>query len=99
MSPRICTPAEAAALVRPRDTIGFGLGPANPDAFLTALGTRDDWEDLTLGGAPLLGYCRGLPHPKVSYRCGFFGPAERVLLGWGCNVEVLPAGSPQFAPI
>ncbi len=38
-----CTPREAAALVQPRDTIGFGLGPGNPDAFLTALGERDDW--------------------------------------------------------
>jgi acyl-CoA hydrolase len=99
MSPRICTPAEAAALVRPRDTIGFGLGPANPDAFLTALGTRDDWEDLTLGGALLLGYYMVLTHPKVSYRCGFFGPAERVLLGQGYNVELVPGGFRQFAPI
>jgi len=48
-----CTPEEAAALVRPRDTIGFGLGPGNPDAFLTALGGRDDWEDLAFGGALL----------------------------------------------
>ena len=99
MPPRICTPAEAAALVRTRDTIGFGLGPANPDAFLTALGTRDDWEGLTLGGALLLGYYTVLTHPKVSYRCGFFGPAERILLGQGYNVELVPGGFRQFAPI
>ena len=51
MAPTVCTPAEAAALIRPRDSIGFGLGPANPDAFFTALGERDDWEDLQFGGA------------------------------------------------
>ena len=40
-------PMEAAALVRPVDTIGMGLGPANPDGFLSALGARDDWDDLS----------------------------------------------------
>ena len=57
-------PDEAAALIRTRDTIGFGLGPANPDAFFTALGERDDWEDLTFGGALLLGYYTVLPTPR-----------------------------------
>lgn len=99
MAPRTCTAAEAASLVRTRDTIGFGLGPANPDSFLTALGGRDDWEDLTLGGALLLGYYTVLTHPNVSYRSGFFGPAERILLGQGYNVELVPGGFRQFAPI
>jgi acyl-CoA hydrolase len=94
-----CTPDEAAALVRPRDTIGFGLGPGNPDAFLTALGERDDWEQLVLGGALLLGYYTVFTKPGVSYRCGFFGPAERVLLAGGHNVEHVPGGFRQFAPI
>ena len=94
-----CTPEEAAALVRRRDTIGFGLGPANPDAFLTALGARDDWEDLVLGGALLLGYYTVLTKPGVSYRCGFFGPAERILLAEGHDIELVPGGFRQFAPI
>jgi acyl-CoA hydrolase len=94
-----CTPEEAAALVRPRDTIGFGLGPGNPDAFLTALGTRDDWEHLVLGGALLLGYYAVLTKPGVSYRCGFFGPAERIMLAEGHDVELVPGGFRQFAPI
>ncbi|MGP8005803.1 MAG: acetyl-CoA hydrolase/transferase family protein, partial [Acidimicrobiales bacterium] len=92
-------PAEAADLVRTRDMIGFGLGPANPDAFLTALGGRDDWEDLTLGGALLLGYYTVLTHPNVSYRSGFFGPAERILLGQGYNIELVPGGFRQMATI
>jgi acyl-CoA hydrolase len=99
MPPRICTPEEAASLVKTRDTLAFGLGPANPDALLTALGTRDDWEDLILGGSLLLGYYTVFTHPKVSYRCGFFGPAERILLGQGYNVELVPGGFRQFAPI
>src|ERR1700736_491528 len=99
MAAPFSTPADAVALIRPRDTIGFGLGPANPDAFFTALGARDDWEDLTLGGALLLGYYTVFTHPNVSYRCGFFGPAERVMLAEGANVELEPGGFRQFAPI
>lgn len=99
MAPRRCTPEEAAALVRPRDTVGFGLGPANPDAFLRALGLRDDWEDLVLGGALLLGFYEVLTRPGVSYRCGFFGPAERLLLAEGHDVELVPGGFRQFGPI
>jgi acyl-CoA hydrolase len=94
-----CTPAEAAALVRTRDTIAFGLGPGNPDAFLTALGERDDWEDLVLGGALLLGYYTVLTKPGVSYRSGFFGPAERILLAEGHAIEHVPSGFRQFAPV
>lgn len=99
MGPRICTPLEAAELIRPRDTIGFGLGPANPDAFLTALDKRDDWEDLVLGGALLLGYYQVLTKPGVHYRCGFFGPIERLLLVAGADIELVPGGFRQFGPI
>ena len=62
MAPTFCTPDEAAALVRTRDTIGFGLGPANPDAFLTALGRarRLGGPDLRRCAAPRL--LHG-PHP------------------------------------
>src|SRR5580692_7863379 len=97
--PITCTPAEAAALVQPVDRIGFGLGPANPDAFLSALGGRDDWEDLVFGGALLLNYYDVLTQPGVSYRCGFFGPAERLLLAQGHRIEHVPGGFRQFAPI
>src|ERR1700676_1678826 len=99
MAPTFATPADAAARIRTRDTIGFGLGPANPDAFFTALGARDDWENLTFGGALLLGYYTVLTHPKVSYRCGFFGPAERTMLAQGANIDLVPGGFRQFAPI
>jgi acyl-CoA hydrolase len=94
-----CTPEEAVALVRPVDTIGFGLGPANPDAILTALGSRDDWQDLQLGGALCLNLYDVFTKPGVTYRCGFFGPAERMLHSMGHRVELVPGGFRQFAPI
>ncbi len=97
--PMTCTPEEAAARIRPSDRIGFGLGPGNPDAFLTALGSRDDWEDLELGGALLLNYYSVFTKPGVSYRCGFFGPAERLLLAQGFQIQLVPGGFRQFAPI
>jgi acyl-CoA hydrolase len=96
---RLLSVEEAVALVRPADSIGFGLGPANPDTFLTALGTRDDWQDLRLGGALCLNLYDIFTKPAVSYRCGFFGPAERLLHGLGHRVELVPGGFRQFAPI
>jgi acyl-CoA hydrolase len=90
---------EAVALVRPVDTIGFGLGPANPDTFLRTLGTRDDWEDLQLGGALCLDFYDVFTKAGVRYRCGFFGPAERLLLSMGHRIELVPGGFRQFAPI
>ena len=36
--PNVCSVEEAVGLLRPVDQVGFGLGPAIPDAFLTALG-------------------------------------------------------------
>jgi acyl-CoA hydrolase len=90
---------EAVALVRTVDGVGFGLGPALPDAFLSALGARDDWEDLVLGGALMLNYYEVCTKPGVSYRCGFFGPAERLLVAQGHRVEHVPGGFRQFAPI
>jgi acyl-CoA hydrolase len=97
--PITCTPDEAISFIRPVDQVGFGLGPANPDAFLTALGSRDDWEDLIFGGALLLNYYDVLTKAGVSYRCGFFGPAERLLLAQGHRIEHVPGGFRQFAPI
>jgi acyl-CoA hydrolase len=89
----------AVALVQRVDSIGFGLGPANPDAFLTALGQRDDWEDLVLGGALCLNFYDVFTKPGVSYRCGFFGPAERLLHSMGHHVELVPGGFRQMGPI
>jgi acyl-CoA hydrolase len=96
---RELTPTEAAGLVRPIDSIGFGLGPANPHSFFNALSARDDWEDLQLGGALVLGLFGLFTHPKVHYRAGFFGPAERYYRSVGGDVQHVPAGFRQFEPM
>jgi acyl-CoA hydrolase len=75
------------------------LGPANPDTFLTALGARDDWQNLQVGGALCLNFYEVFTKHGVTYRCGFFGPAERLLHSMGHRVELVPGGFRQFAPI
>lgn len=90
---------EAAQLVRPTDTLGFGLGPANPHALLRALSARDDFVDLTIGGALLLGLFDLLSRAGVHYRCGFYGPVERLYKSLGADIQLVPAGFRQFAPV
>jgi acyl-CoA hydrolase len=97
--PRTLSAADAAALVRPIDTLGFGLGPANPHALLRALSARDDFENLVMGGALLLGLFDVVAKPGVHYRCGFYGPAERLYKARGADIELVPAGFRQFAPV
>ncbi|MHB1717807.1 MAG: acetyl-CoA hydrolase/transferase family protein [Acidimicrobiales bacterium] len=99
MTPVVMTPDEAVSQIGRRDTVGFGLGPGIPHALMQALGRRDDWEDLVLGGALLLDVYQVLTHPGVSYRSGFFGPAERMLVAAGHRVDHVPGGFRQFAPI
>ena len=54
----VVSASEAVALIRPVDSIGFGLGPANPDTFLAALGAR-----VTISG-PKASWCHS--PPKVA---------------------------------
>jgi acyl-CoA hydrolase len=90
---------EAVALIRPVDRVGFGLGPGIPDGLLTALGVRTDWEDLQIGGALCLNLYDVFTRRGVSYRCGFFGPAERLHHSMGHRVELVPGGFRQMGPI
>ncbi len=96
---RTCTPDEAAALVRPSDTLGMPLGPGQPPAFLEALGRRTDWKDLRIGGALLTVFTELFSHPNVHYLSGFFGPLERLLRDGGANIGFAPADFRRFAPI
>ena len=99
VSPRHLSPTEAASLLHPTDSLGLGLGPANPHTFLNALSERSDWEDLQVGGALILGLFGLFTHPHVHYRAGFFGPAERYLRSVGADVQLVPAGFRQFEPV
>ena len=93
------TAAEAAVRVQVTDTIGFGLGPGQPPAFLRALGERDDWEDLRLYGALLTVWSEAFIHPNVHYLSGFFGPIERALRDQNANLSFAPADFRRFTPL
>jgi acyl-CoA hydrolase len=90
---------EAAALVRPVDTIGVPLGPGQPSGFLHALGDRDDYEDVTIFGALLVDLYEFFTKPGVHYLSGFYGPAERFLLETGADVQFVPSDFRRFTPI
>jgi hypothetical protein len=90
---------EAAAQLRPVDTLAVPLGPGLPLAFLDALGERDDWRELTVFAALLTH-----PHPLFTRRgvrllSGFFGPIERALRKAGHDVRFIPADFRRFARI
>ena len=90
------SPGEAAALVERRDVLGLPLGPGQPRAFMTALGERDDFEDLLVSTALLLGLYPLFTRPGVRLRSGFFGPVERGLRAAGHDVQFVPADFRRF---
>ncbi len=90
---------EAAAEVRPTDSIGMPLGPGQPPAFLEALGRRTDWEHLRIGGALLTVLSDVFTNPNVHYLSGFYGPLERLLRDSGANIGFAPADFRRFGPI
>ena len=93
------TPDDAAAVLRPTDSLGIPLGPGQPPAFLEALGRRTDWEDLRIYGALLSVLSEVFSHPKVHYLSGFFGPLDRILRDTGANIGFAPADFRQFVPL
>ncbi len=84
------SPDDAAARLRPVDTLGMGLGPCHPPAFLEALGRRTDWEDLRINGAFLGAFTDLFSHPNVHFLSLFFGPLERLLKGTGAPTSASP---------
>jgi acyl-CoA hydrolase len=98
-SPKRCSPTQAAGLVRPRDTLAIPLGPGQPAAFLHALGERDDFEDLQVFGALLIGLFKVFTRRGVHLRSGFFGPVERGLRQAGFDVQFVPADFRRFSHI
>ncbi|MDJ0787739.1 MAG: acetyl-CoA hydrolase/transferase C-terminal domain-containing protein [Myxococcota bacterium] len=97
--PKRLSPEEAAALVRPVDSLAVPLGPGQPPALLRALGERDDFEDLEVGGALLLGLYPLFTRKGVRLRSGFYGPVERGLLASGHDVSFVPADFRRFAVV
>jgi acyl-CoA hydrolase len=96
---RAISAAEAAARLRPSDTLAIPLGPGQPPAFMAALGDRDDWEELRIGGALLLAWSEAYTHSGVHILSGFWGPVERALRDQGANISFAPADFRRFAPL
>jgi acyl-CoA hydrolase len=99
MTTEWCTAEEAVDRMRVTDTIAMPLGPGQPAGFITALGTREDWEELRLYGALLVVPSAVFGHPNVHYLSGFFGPFERALRAPGANIGFAPADFRRFAPM
>ena len=96
--PQLLTPQEAAALVRDVDTVGIPLGPGHPVAFLHAMGAREAYEDLAIGGALLTDVYEVFGRPGVQFLSGFFGPLERLMAAQGGAVSFVPGDFRRFAP-
>lgn len=88
---KLRTANEAAELVRPVDLLVVPLATGQPRAFLDALGSRDDFQDLSIFGGLLVEPYPVLRKPGVRLVSGFFGPLERMLKADGANVQYLPA--------
>ncbi|MGI9577958.1 MAG: acetyl-CoA hydrolase/transferase family protein [Microthrixaceae bacterium] len=99
MAHTVDSPSAAVAAIRPADVLALGLGPAHPPAFLHALGEREDWVDLQIFGALLTDLYAVFTKPNVSFRSGFFGPAERFLRDSGADIDYVPADFRRFGPI
>jgi acyl-CoA hydrolase len=97
--PQELTAEQAAALLKPTDTLGIPLGPGQPPAFLRALGEREDWTDLRVYGALLAVLTELFSRQGVHYLSGFFGPLERALRGAGADIEFTPADFRRFGPL
>jgi acyl-CoA hydrolase len=91
--------AEAAALVRPDDSLAIPLGPGQPGSFLHALGERDDFDGLRVFGALLVDFYPLFTRRGVKLLSGFFSPVERMLLEAGHDVEFVPSDFRRFATI
>lgn len=88
---RTLSASEAAGIINPIDTLSVPLGPGVPGEFLHALDSREDFEDFEINGALLPDLFGVFMKPGVSYRSGFYGPAERFLISAGANVEFVPS--------
>lgn len=86
---RKLTVDEAAALIRPRDTVSAGLAAGQPVGLLEALGRRTDLEEVEIHSALLVRPFAVLTHPGVRNISGFLGPFERAARNGGARIEYL----------
>lgn len=98
MPARRLTAAEAAALVRPVDSMAIPLGPGQPQELLHALGARDDFASLRVGSSLLTGPYALFARRGVTLLSGFHGPVERALRAQGADVRFVPGDFRRFGP-
>jgi acyl-CoA hydrolase len=90
---------DAAALVKPTDTIASGLACSWPPELMRVLGERDDWEDLRISGGHMAVETELPLRNGVSYRSYFHGPNERKWLRAGAAIEFVPSDFRRFTAI
>jgi acyl-CoA hydrolase len=91
MAAQTMTADEAVSLIRPTDTVGFGLITGTPLTLFGALSKRTDWEDLTICGGLSVGSFDVFRHPNVHYKCQFLGGADRAYKAEGHDVQYIPS--------
>jgi acyl-CoA hydrolase len=97
MPPRALSLIDAIGLLRSRDTLALGFGPAEPTPFLEVLAARDDFADLTVYGGLLTQPFDVFTKPGLHFRSIFFGAAERALRDAGHDVQFVPGDFRRFA--
>jgi acyl-CoA hydrolase len=88
---RRLTLEQAAALVRPRDTVLAGFAAGQAAGLLEALGARPDLEEIALYTGLLIRPYALLQNPAVRVVSGFFGPLDRAARAAGARIEYLAA--------
>ena len=71
---------EAVSLIRVDDTVAAPIAGGQPAAFLSALGERNDYRNLTVFTGLLIAPYPVLMQPGVRLISGFYGPIERLML-------------------
>ena len=97
MPPRNLSLADAVALVRPRDRVALGFGPAQPTPFLEIMGARDDWSELVVYGGLFSEPFEVFTRPGVHLHSIFMGAGERALRAAGADVQFVPGDFRRFA--
>jgi acyl-CoA hydrolase len=97
--PSELSPTEAAALLRPTDSVGVPLGPGQPVDLLHAIGARDDWVQLDMHTAMLVDLYEFPMRSGVRTYSVFMGPAERLARDSGANLQFIPADYRRWGPL
>jgi acyl-CoA hydrolase len=97
MPPKSLSLADAVALVRPRDRLALGFGPAEPTPFLEVMAGREAWTDLLVYGGLLSQPFEVFTRPGVHLHTIFLGAGERALRAAGADVQFVPCDFRRFA--